>query len=67
MRLDKAGASEASSRVVGFGCTRQPALNGDDLASGNADIQWLCKRPINEAGITNDQVHAISFGTSPIP
>ena len=67
MRIDKAGSSEASSRVVGFGCTRQPALNRDDVAAGNADIQRLRKRAVGEAGITNNQIHAISSGTSPVP
>src|SRR5215472_11812330 len=67
MRLDKAGTCKAPSRVVGFGCTRQPALNRDDLASGNADIQWLRQRPIGKAGIANNQVHVISFDMSPVP
>ena len=67
VRLDQAGTGKAPSRVVGFGCTRQPAINRDDLAAGNADIQRLRKRAVGEAGITNEQVHTISSGMSPVP
>ena len=67
VRLDQAGTGKASSRVVGFRCTRQPALNRNDLACGNADIERVRKRPISKSGITNDQVHSISFDMSPVP
>src|SRR5215469_2650241 len=51
VRLDQAGTGKAPSRVVGFGCTRQPALNRDDLACGNAAILRLRKRAVGKAGI----------------
>jgi hypothetical protein len=34
-------------------------LDRDDFAAGDADIQRLFARPISEAGIANDQIHAI--------
>src|SRR5215471_20849819 len=53
VRLDQASTGKASSRVVGFRCTRQPSLNRDDPASDNADIERLSQQPIDKAGVTN--------------
>ena len=37
----------------------QSAFDRDDLAAGDTDIERLLDRPIGEADIANDQIHAI--------
>ncbi len=58
MRLDQTATGEASARVIDLARPRQAALDGDDLAAGDSDIQRLFPPPIGEAGVTNDQIHA---------
>ncbi len=56
VRLDQTATGEASAGIIDLARFCQTALDRDDLAAGNTDIQRLLGRPIGEKGVTNDEV-----------
>ena len=59
VRLDQTATDQPPAGIIGLARCREMGLDRDDFAAGDADIQRLFARPISEAGIANDQIHAI--------
>ena len=58
--LDQAGTGEASAGVVDRALGGKPALDRDDAAFLDADIQRTLGRTIGQARIADDQIHGYS-------
>jgi hypothetical protein len=58
VRLDQPATDEAPTGIIGLARFRQTALDRNDFAAGNTDIQRRLCGPIGKVGVTNDQIHA---------
>src|SRR5437588_10739053 len=57
MRLDEPGADEPPGGVIAFAIRRKRAADRGDAAILDSDIEEALIEPINETGISDDQIH----------
>ena len=62
--LDQSGTGEVSAGVVNLGLGGEPALDGDDAALLNADIQRSVGEAIGQARVADDEVHESALAIS---
>src|SRR5437868_6255452 len=61
MRLDEPGADEPPGGVIAFAIRRKRAADRGDPAILDSDIEEAVIEPIDETGISDDQIHATAL------
>src|SRR5262249_8764116 len=65
MALDQARAGKAPARVVALRVGVQPALDGDDAALVDADVERAVGDAVGQQRVADDEVHVTPPGCSP--
>ena len=62
--LDQAGAGEPAAGIVARRLGSEPALDGNDAALADADIQGRIGGAIGKARVADDEIHGHLFPSS---